>query len=109
MVMVLAACPIPIPAPAERETLLLVPSKLKLVALGTLAEMVMFGLVLSWLRLMFGPAIKPQAVDDAVFSVPLVVPPTAVPMVLRTVAPVGGFNKLTVTVLPTVTSGMNVI
>jgi len=39
------------------------------------ALMVIFGLVDSWLRVMFGPATRPKAVEDAVFTVPEVVPP----------------------------------
>jgi hypothetical protein len=37
--------------------------------------MVMFGLVETWLSVMLLPATKPKAVDEAVFTVPLVVPP----------------------------------
>jgi len=72
-----------IPAPATRDTLLEVPFKLKFVAVGTFAEIVTFGLVESWDKVMFGPATNPKAVEDAVFTVPELAPPATVEMLCR--------------------------
>jgi hypothetical protein len=77
IVIVEAFCDRDTPAPASRDTLLDDPFKLKLVAAGTLADIVIFGLVLNWDRVMLLPATRAKAEDEAVFAVPLVAPPAA--------------------------------
>lgn len=85
IVIELAPTPRLIPPAEDRETLLEVPLRLKFVAAGTLAEIVMFGLVLCCERVMLLPATNANAVDDAVFAVPEVAPPAAVVIEVNTV------------------------
>ena len=64
--------------------------------LSDIHDTVMFGLVEFWLRLMPLPATKPNAVDDAVLSVPDDVPPATDPIVVNTDPPAPGAGALMV-------------
>jgi hypothetical protein len=76
IVMVDAAVARLIPAPAIRVTLEDDPFKEKLVAAGTAGPMMVnCGLVEDWLSVIFDPATKAKAEDEAVFAVPEVAPP----------------------------------
>lgn len=81
------------PAPDTFNKLLKVPAELSVVLpsavietseVSTAAAMVMLGLVLFWERVMFEPAIRPNAEEDAVLTVPRLVPPATEPAVYKT-------------------------
>ena len=75
-------------APVTSETLLLVPFSVKPAPpAGDGPMTVIFGLVDSWLSVIFDPATSAKAVEDAVFAVPEVAPPAADVMVVSTLAP----------------------
>jgi hypothetical protein len=56
----------------------------------------MLGLVEFWLRVILDPATSPKAVEDAVLTVPEVVPPAIELIVVRTDCPARGLGPITV-------------